>query len=248
MLLHPKGSKKKVLIIVAGAIVALGLLVAAAFWLKGSAETGATSSIKSAHTEVNNALKSLNTKLTNVKLSSTDKAKAFGDLESSIAKTDSDTCSKEAKNITFAFSNAKNRCDDAHKQLLAIKTSLQNIEESAKDDQTLANVLAPIKSADAKDAAKQLEAWAAVAVNIPKANISRDAINLKNHLLTVATSYRDAWKELTDADKAQNKTNYDAATKKIDAAKDELSKVATDQTTAFKNSLAQFKQAVSAFK
>lgn len=248
MLLHPKGSKKKILILVAGVIAILGILVALAFWFKGNAETGATNSIKVAHTDVNSALKTLNSKLANTKLSSHDKLKAFNDLEASIAETESNTCSIDSKNIMFGLSDAKKKCDTARKQLSSIKTSVQKIEESAKDDQTLAQVLAPIKSADAKDPAKQLEAWDTVAANIPKANVSKGSEAIKNHLITVASSYRDAWKELAEADKAQNKAKYDAAVKKLDAAKDELSKVATDQTAAFKKNLAQFKQTVSAFK
>lgn len=246
--LQAKFSKKKLIIlIVIGVVVLIGLLTGLAFWLKGSAETGATQSIKQAHTDVTGAVKTLNTKLADTRLSPADRVKAFDDLEKAVTKTDDDTCSSEGKNILFGLSGAKSRCDDVHKQLSAIKTSVEAISGSIKDDQTLAGALAPIKAADAANAAKQLEAWSTVGTNISKANVSKNAMGFKNHLMAVADSYKQAWKELTEADKAQNKTNYDGAVKKLDAAKDELSKVASDQTTAFKKNLTEFKQAIGSF-
>jgi hypothetical protein len=248
MLLHPKGSKKKLLILIAGIIVVLGILTALVLWFKSNAETGATNSIQKSRTDVGTALKALNTKLADTKLSSKDRLNAFNDLDKNLAKISSDTCSIEGKNIMFALSSAKARCDDIHKKLLTVRTSSQKIQESVKDDQALAVVLDPIKTADATNPAKQLEAWNTIAANSAKANISQDGTNLKNQLLVVSSSYKTAWQELIDADKAQNKTNYEAAVKKLDAAKEELAKIATTQTNSFKDNLAQFKQAVSSFK
>ena len=248
MLLHPKGSKKKLLILIAAVVVTIGVLVGLAFWLKAGAESGATSSIKQAHADINSALKTLNGKLIDTKLSSSDKVKAFTDLEGAITKTDSTACSSESKNIMFGLSNAKSRCDDAHKKLASIKASVQKIENSVKDDQTLSGVLAPIKAADAASPTKQLEAWTAVSTNVAKVSTSSIGTALKKQLTDVSSAYKTAWQELIDADKAQNKTNYDDAIKKIDTAKDALSKIATDQTVAFKESLVQFKKAVDDFK
>lgn len=248
MLLHPKGSKKKLLIIAAGIAILVGILIGVAFWAKGAAESGATTSIKTAHTNVSDSLKTLNAKLIDTKLSSNDKVKAFDELEKSITKAESDVCSTESKNIMYGLSNAKNRCDDVKKKLSNIKTSAQNIAESAKDDQTLAQVLAPIKTADATSPAKQLEAWTTVSTNVTKVTTSNASNSIKKQLTDISSAYKTAWQELVDADKAQNKANYDAAVKKLDTAKDALSKVASDQTTAFKTSLTQFKQAVGDFK
>lgn len=248
MLLHPKGSKKKIVIIAAGVLVVIGILIATAFWLKGSVETNASSSIKKSHTDVDGALKTLNKKLADTKLSSTDRIKAFTSLEDSVGKINKELCSSESKNVMFNLSDAKKQCGETHKKLSAIETSLQKIQERVKDDQSLAQVLAPVKSADVKDPAKQLEAWTTVVNSAAKATVSQDGVGFKSHLLAAAISYRDAWKELVEADKAQNKANYDAAIKKIDTAKDELAKVAGEQTTAFKKSLVEFKQSVSVFK
>lgn len=242
-----KLSRKK-LIIIAAALVIVAVFVGAGFWLKALAETGAKASIEKSHTDVTGAIKTLNTKLVDPKLAVKDRIVAFSQLDEKLGQIDGDTCSAEAKNIAFVISSAKKSCRDAHAAVLAIRTATQKIEQNVKDDQALSAVLTPIQSADAADATKQLEAWTMVATNISKVKVSTDATNLKSHLLTVASSYKTAWQELVNADKAQNKVNYNASVKKLDAAKDELAKVAQDQTSAFKNSLAEFKQSVSAFK
>ena len=243
-----KLGKKKLLLIGSGALVLVAVLVAVGFWLKQSAETGAKASIEKTHADVAGAVKTLNTKLVDPKVPAKDRVMAFSELDEKLGQIGSDTCSTEAKNILFALSSAKKSCDDAHTAISAIRSATQKIERNVKDDQALSTVLTPIQSADAANAAKQLEAWTTVATTVSKVEVSTDATGIKNHLLAVANSYKTAWQELVDADKAQNKTNYNASIKKLDAAKDELTKVAEDQTAAFKSSLSQFKQAVSTFK
>lgn len=243
-----KINKKKLWIITVSILIVVAVLIGLALWFKQSAESGAKVSIEKSHVAVGNALKTLNTKLADPKLTDKDRLGAFSQLDQALQKMSSDTCSVEAKNIMFTVSSAKKSCDDAHKKMLAIRAAAEKIQQSVKDDQTISAVLAPIQTADATAPAKQLEAWSTVESTISAAEISRDATNLQNHLLAVANAYKVAWRELIDADKAQNKANYNAAIKKLDAAKEELAKVATEQTTAFKNSLIEFKQAVSDFK
>jgi hypothetical protein len=241
-------TNRKFWIVVASVIVAILIVTGGAYWLLRSAESGAEASINKSKSDVGSSLQTLNTKLINKEITPKDRLAAFNGFSQSLATISNDLCKSDSKNIMFGISKAKQRCDAAHQKLLAVKVAGEKIEASVKDDQLFSTVLDPAKSADPTDGAKQLAAWDAVLSKVPSVSVSQDTTPIKNHLLAVANAHKIAWQELIDADKAQNKTSYNASITKLNTAHAELAKISDEQSAAFKKLLTRLRDAITSLK
>jgi len=243
--LHIQNPSRKFWIIAAAIAGAVLITAGLAFWLLHSVEASATASIDKTKTGVGASIETLNNKLANKKITPKDRLAAFNEFNQTLTKLNGDICKEDSKNIMFAISKAHEHCDVAHEKLLAVKVVAEKLEMSIKDDQTLAKALQPIKDVDVASASKQLEIWSTLASNLPSTEISNYSPTVKNQLLAVAIAHKTALQELTDADKAQDKTNYNASVAKLNAAHAELGKIIEAQSSGFKKILAELKQAMA---
>jgi uncharacterized membrane protein len=240
-------NKKKLIITVVAVVVAIGVIAGGVYWLMQSTESGATKSIEKNQTAVANALKTLNAELVNKEITPKGRLDTFDQFNQTLRTIESDLCKSPKGSPVYALTKAKEHCEISHQKLSDVKKASQNIENSIKDDQAFALIIAPASKNDATDPAKQLEIWTTVVSKLQALNVSDSSTELKKNLVATSTAYKTTWQDLITADNAKNKADYEGAIKRLQAVHGTVVKASEQQALGLKSLLAKFKEATVAF-
>lgn len=140
------------------------------------------------------------------------------------------------------YSNKINACQQKQNYLSQFLVNLGQITEYLKNEQELAVIImiANLSTSENNQVEKWSEIesfWRLAVTNISQLTVSDQFEAIKTVAITNLTNVADAWKQLSSANQAENRQQFDEARTNLDAAYGSLAEISTNSSAEVENLL-----------